>query len=93
MPPTQIEFYYRYESLNGIVNLGHREKSFWMRHETNTVMSLTTLTMARASDLVILSNIDLGSSMKVGKTTLLRSAPGRSCEMIWERTSGFNPIQ
>lgn len=35
---------------------------------------------------VILSSIDLGSKMNVGRTTLLRSAPGRSCEMIWERT-------
>ena len=37
---------------------------------------------------VIRSNIDRGSSMKVGSTTLLRSAPGRSCEMIWESTKG-----
>ena len=37
---------------------------------------------------VILSSIDLGSKMKVGRTTLLKSAPGRSCEMIWERTVG-----
>lgn len=37
---------------------------------------------------VILSSIDLGSKMNVGRTTLLRSAPGRSCEIIWERTMG-----
>ena len=35
---------------------------------------------------VILSNIDLGSSMKVGRVTLLRSAPGRNCDMRWEST-------
>lgn len=37
---------------------------------------------------MILSSIDLGSKMNVGRTTLLRSAPGRSCEIIWERTMG-----
>jgi hypothetical protein len=35
---------------------------------------------------VILSSIDLSSSMKVGSVTLDRSAPGRSCEMMCERT-------
>jgi hypothetical protein len=44
----------------------------------------------RASYFVILSNMDLGSSIKVGKTTLLKSAPGRSCDMIWDSTSGGN---
>ncbi len=43
-----------------------------------------------ASYFVILSNMDLGSSIKVGKTTLLKSAPGRSCDMIWDSTSGGN---
>lgn len=36
---------------------------------------------------VIRSSIDLGSSMKVGRTTLLRSAPGLSWEMMCERTA------
>jgi hypothetical protein len=36
--------------------------------------------------LVILSNILLGSRIKVGSTTRLKSAPGRSCEMMCERT-------
>ena len=36
--------------------------------------------------MVILSNMDLGSRMKVGSTTLLKSAPGRNCEMICEST-------
>lgn len=35
---------------------------------------------------VILSSIDLGSRMKVGKVTRLKSAPGRSWEMICDRT-------
>lgn len=37
---------------------------------------------------VILSSIDLGSRMKVGKVTLLKSAPGRSWEMMWDKTVG-----
>jgi len=42
---------------------------------------------------VIRSNIDLGSSMKVGSVTLLRSAPGRNCEMMWESTTGTDAHQ
>ena len=40
----------------------------------------------RETDLVILSNIDLGSSMNVGSVTLLRSAPGLSWEMMCDNT-------
>lgn len=42
--------------------------------------------IAAQTHFVILSSIDLGSRMKVGKVTLLKSAPGRSCEMMCERT-------
>jgi hypothetical protein len=35
---------------------------------------------------VILSSILRGSKMKVGSTTLLRSAPGRSWEMMCDST-------
>lgn len=35
---------------------------------------------------VILSSIDLGSKINVGRTTLLKSAPGRSCEIMCEST-------
>lgn len=37
--------------------------------------------------MVIRSNIDRGSRMKVGSVIRLRSAPGRSCEMMWVRTA------
>jgi len=40
------------------------------------------------SHLVILSSIERGSRMKVGRVTRLRSAPGRSWLMMCERT-GF----
>ena len=36
---------------------------------------------------VILSSMLRGSRIKVGRTTLLRSAPGRSCEIIWVKTA------
>lgn len=39
-----------------------------------------------ATYFVIRSNIDRGSKMNVGSVTLLRSAPGRSCDMICDRT-------
>lgn len=35
---------------------------------------------------MILSSMLRGSRINVGRTTRLRSAPGRSWEMIWERT-------
>lgn len=42
--------------------------------------------MGAHAHFVILSSIDLGSRMKVGNVTRLKSAPGRSWEMMWERT-------
>ena len=39
------------------------------------------------TDFVILSNMDLGSRMKVGRVMRLRSAPGRSCDIMWVRTT------
>ena len=42
--------------------------------------------LLRYTHFVILSNILLGSKMNVGNTTLLKSAPGRNCEMMCERT-------
>ncbi len=42
---------------------------------------------------VILSSIDLGSRIKVGNVTRLKSAPGRSCEMMCERTEDGEWVQ
>lgn len=39
--------------------------------------------------LVIRSSMDLGSRMNVGNTTRLRSAPGRSCEIMCDRTESI----
>ena len=35
---------------------------------------------------VIRSSIDFGSNMNTGSVTLLKSAPGRSCDMMCEST-------
>lgn len=37
MPSTQIELDDSHESLDRVVDISHREKSFWMRHETTQV--------------------------------------------------------
>lgn len=39
---------------------------------------------------VILSSIDRSSRMKVGRVILDRSAPGRSCDMMCERTARWS---
>ena len=46
----------------------------------------------QAIHFVILSSMDLGSKIKVGRVTLLRSAPGRSCDMICESTLSAIPL-
>ena len=58
-------------------------------------MKLSIRQLIRVSNLkaewqyfVILSSIDLGSRMKVGRVTLLKSAPGRNWEMMWDSTIG-----
>lgn len=90
MPSTQVEFDHRNESLNWIIDLGHGQKRFRVCHEAvDHIVSLFSSTLAfpaSAAYFVILSSIDLGSRMNVGSTTLLRSAPGRSCEIMCERT-------
>ena len=47
------------------------------------------LTRHRDPNFVILSSIDRGSKMNVGRTTLLKSAPGLSWDIIWERTTVY----
>jgi hypothetical protein len=41
----------------------------------------------KQTDFVIRSNMERGSRMKVGNVTRLRSAPGRSCDMMCESTA------
>lgn len=63
-----------------------------MSHETGLVVSvcLNCERLAAMSYFVILSSMDLGSSRNVGKVTLLKSAPGRSWEMMWDSTVGVS---
>ena len=60
-----------------------------MGHETCLVINLRLVCkrVAAKSYFVILSSMDLGSSKNVGKVTLLKSAPGRNWEMMWDSTT------
>lgn len=53
-----------------------------MKLVSSSVSYMLLLESLSVAYFVILSSIDLGSKMNVGRTTLLRSAPGRSWEMI-----------
>lgn len=92
MPSSEVELYDAEEALDGVVDGGEVEEHLGMAHET--VAKRERRWSAREkrrerteSHFVILSSMLLGSRIKVGKTTRLRSAPGRSWEMMWERTA------
>lgn len=82
MPTTQIELDNRHESLDGIIDVGNREEEFGMAHEAlKIVVSSSHLDVyyrVVVFYFVMRSNMLLGSRMKVGRVTLLRSAPGLS---------------
>ena len=87
VPTTQVKFDHRDKSLQRVINLRHRKKGFRMRHKAvRRAVSDSLINQRLLTYFVILSSIDLGSRMKVGSTTLLRSAPGRSCEIICDST-------
>ena len=89
MPSTQIEFDHGNKAFDGIVNRRHREEGFRMSHEAILCPLVDRRTAPEwqvCTHLVIRSSIDRGSRMNVGRTTRLKSAPGRSWEMICERT-------
>jgi hypothetical protein len=94
MPPTKVELDHRHESLDRVINFGHREQSLRMCHETRCSQQMPSSPFLRSfmacrlkTHFVILSSILRGSNMNVGSTTRLRSAPGRSCDMMCERTT------
>ena len=59
-----------------------------MGHEaTKSQYLLLQTCIASKAHFVILSSIDRGSNMKVGSETRLRSAPGRSWDMMWVSTA------
>lgn len=89
MPAAQVELDHRDEAFEGIIDGGHRQKGLRMGHEASDKGRLVLSDTARttiATYLVIRSNIDRGSRMKVGNTTRLRSAPGRSWLIMCDRT-------
>ena len=71
-----------------MVGIGRSVSGWAMKLSSSHQFSaLPPLLACHNTHFVILSNIDLGSSIKVGSVTLLRSAPGRNCDMIWDRTA------
>lgn len=84
MPAAQIELDDRDESLSWIVNLWHGHHQLWMGHEAALCVSfaLAGRNPSLRTHFVMRSNIDRGSRMKVGRVIRLRSAPGRSCDMM-----------
>lgn len=99
MPATQIKLNHRDESLDGIFYRRDMQEHLRVAHEAiflnvscqayvsvNAGARSIWGSSRKATYFVILSNILRGSRMNVGRTTRLRSAPGRNCEMIWDRT-------
>jgi hypothetical protein len=92
VPSTQIKLDHGNKSLDRVFDCGHRKECIRVRHEARNSSQLSSQSAATAGSralwtyLVMRSSMDLGSRMKVGSTTRLRSAPGRNCEMICERT-------
>lgn len=96
MPSAQVKLNDRNKSFHRIVNCRHRKKRFGMCHEARPWYhqranppraSISDEGLIDATYLVIRSSMDRGSRIKVGRTTRLRSAPGRNCEMMCERTT------
>jgi hypothetical protein len=91
VPATEVEPNNSHEALYGVLDFGHWEKRVWMCHEaiSNRQHSDPLGSFgSKVTHFVILSSIDRGSRMKVGRVTRLRSAPGRSCEIICMSTFG-----
>lgn len=92
VPSTQVEFDHGHKSLNRIINSAHGEESIGVGHEARRDVSSCRAKRqgskagAISSYLVIRSSMDRGSRMNVGRTTRLKSAPGRSWEMMCDRT-------
>lgn len=81
MPTTQIEFDDRNKSVKRVFYVRHREECFGVCHEAISHQP-SRCHLAGMTDFVILSSIDRGSRMKVGRVIRLRSAPGRNCAMM-----------
>jgi hypothetical protein len=87
MPTTEVKLDYGDEALDGVVYGWNLKEHFGVAHEA-AANKLTSgfHDLDRGIHFVMRSSILRGSRIKVGRTTRLRSAPGRSWEIIWERT-------
>lgn len=89
MPATQVEFDHRNESFQRIVVIGHWKERFRMCHEavhSQYSPFLFLRSLEKVAYFVIRSSIDRGSRINVGRVTLLKSAPGRSWDMMCDKT-------
>ena len=89
MPPAEVELGHCDKALDRVVDLGQREERLGVGHEAVVCQHLhgSGCGGRSLSYFVMRSSIDRGSRIKVGSVTRLRSAPGRSCDMIWESTA------
>lgn len=95
MPAAEVKLYNREEALGGVFDARHGEQRLRVCHEAGQacisfrflfLYSTSGWRRAGWTHLVILSSMERGSRIKVGRVILLRSAPGRNCEMMWVRT-------
>lgn len=94
MPATEVEFDDGDESFGGVVDGRNVEEHLGVTHEAAQMVyqyvrehrGNCIVLRLRHTYFVMRSNIERGSRMKVGSTTRLKSAPGRSCEMMCVRT-------
>lgn len=91
VPSAQIKLHNGKKSLRRVVDRGHRQQRLWVGHEAVQRQVSATPTSLGGGEtqthLVIRSSIDRGSRINVGSVIRLRSAPGRSCEMMWVSTA------
>ncbi len=95
MPTAKVKLDHGNEALDVIVYGGDVQEHFRVAHEaakSGLAGEGSQSGALRATNFVILSSILRGSRIKVGRTTRLRSAPGRSWEMMCDRTAGENEL-
>ena len=85
MPSAEVELRYGDKSFYRVFDFRNRKHSLRMGHEAVTCVSAQIKPKRFASTqthFVMRSSIDRGSRMKVGRVTRLKSAPGRSWDII-----------
>lgn len=85
VPSAQVEFDDRDEAFGRVVYRRGGKECLRMLHKTTPLLA-PGWDPSEGPYFVIRSSIDRGSSIKVGRVILLRSAPGRSWEMMDKRT-------